>query len=383
MKLVNRLGTLTIIASALLISQLAQAEDDWNNPEWANSAWYIGAGGGRTKSNIDQDRLIRSLINGGATSVVFNSDERDTGYKIFLGKQLNKNFALEGGYFDLGKFGFNAITTPPGTLNGNVTFRGVNLDLLGQLPLSERFSVYGRVGATYIKSNANFSGDRLFAVPNANPSERKFNPKVGLGMEYKFTEALAVRGEVERYRVNDAVRNRGDVDFYSVSLVYKLGKPASKPYVAPERAPDPAPAPIVQNTAPTPPPVQPAPAPVPVSEKVSFAAEALFDFDKSVLKPQGQTALDDLLVKLQGMNTEVMVTVGHTDSVGSDTYNQKLSVRRAEAVKAYLVSKGIDPTRVYTEGKGEAQPVADNKTAEGRAKNRRVTVEVVGTRTVK
>ncbi len=121
---------------------------------------------------------------------------------------------------------------------------------------------------------------------------------------------------------------------------------------------------------------------MPVSEKVSFAAEALFDFDKSIVKPVGMAALDDLLSKLQGMNTEVMVTVGHTDSIGSDEYNQRLSLRRAEAVKAYIVSKGVDGARVYTEGKGESQPVADNKTAEGRAKNRRVTVEVVGTRTM-
>ena len=92
-------------------------------------------------------------------------------------------------------------------------------------------------------------------------------------------------------------------------------------------------------------------------------------------------ALDELLNKLQGMNTEVMVTVGHTDSIGTDAYNQKLSMRRAEAVKAYIVSKGVEQSRVYTEGKGETQPVADNATAEGRAKNRRVTVEVVGTRT--
>ncbi|MFD2271132.1 OmpA family protein [Undibacterium arcticum] len=107
---------------------------------------------------------------------------------------------------------------------------------------------------------------------------------------------------------------------------------------------------------------------MPVSEKVTFAAEALFDFDKSAVKPEGKAALDDLLAKLQGMNTEVMITVGHTDSVGKAAYNQKLSIRRAEAVKAYLVSKGIDASRVYTEGKGKTQPVADNKSAQGRAK---------------
>ena len=113
---------------------------------------------------------------------------------------------------------------------------------------------------------------------------------------------------------------------------------------------------------------------------MTYAADAFFDFDKAVLKPEGKAKLDDLTDKVKGINLEVIIAVGHTDSVGTDTYNQKLSVKRAEAVKAYLVSKGIEKNRVYTEGKGEKQPVADNKTAEGRAKNRRVEIEVVGTR---
>lgn len=136
-----------------------------------------------------------------------------------------------------------------------------------------------------------------------------------------------------------------------------------------------APAPAAQ-----PAPAPAAAAPAPTSEKVTFAADAFFDFDKAVLKADGKAKLDDLTSKLKGMNLEVIIAVGHTDSVGSDAYNQKLSIRRAEAVKAYLVSKGIEANRVYTEGKGEKQPVADNKTAAGRAKNRRVEIEVVGTR---
>ncbi|CAN7547592.1 OmpA family protein [Variovorax sp. LjRoot290] len=129
-----------------------------------------------------------------------------------------------------------------------------------------------------------------------------------------------------------------------------------------------------------------APAPVPpaapavAASKVTFAADAFFDFDKSVLKPEGRAKLDDLVSKIRDVNLEVIIAVGHTDSIGTDAYNQRLSVRRAEAVKAYLVSKGIERNRVYTEGKGEKQPVADNKTKEGRAKNRRVEIEVVGTR---
>jgi OmpA-OmpF porin, OOP family len=121
-------------------------------------------------------------------------------------------------------------------------------------------------------------------------------------------------------------------------------------------------------------------APVAAASKVTYAADAFFDFDKSVVKPAGKAKLDDLVAKIKGINLEVIIAVGHTDSIGSDAYNQKLSVRRAEAVKAYLVSKGIEKNRVYTEGKGEKQPVASNKTKEGRAKNRRVEIEVVGTR---
>jgi len=134
---------------------------------------------------------------------------------------------------------------------------------------------------------------------------------------------------------------------------------------------------------PPPPPVKPKPAPAkpkPVAEKVTLAADVLFDFDKSVVKPAGKAKLDDLANKVRAINLEVVIAIGHTDSIGSDAYNQKLSVRRAESVKAYLVSKGVEPNRIYTEGKGEKQPVASNKTKDGRQKNRRVEIEVIGTR---
>ena len=152
--------------------------------------------------------------------------------------------------------------------------------------------------------------------------------------------------------------------------------------IVPPAPPAPAPAPVAAP-APAPKPA-PAPAPAPaVASKVTYAADAFFDFDKAVLKPEGKAKLDDLVGKVKGINLEVIIAVGHTDSVGTDAYNQKLSVKRSEAVKAYLVSKGIEKSRVYTEGKGEKQPVADNKTKEGRSKNRRVEIEVVGTRSSK
>ncbi|NDH58100.1 MAG: OmpA family protein, partial [Betaproteobacteria bacterium] len=143
-------------------------------------------------------------------------------------------------------------------------------------------------------------------------------------------------------------------------------------------APAPAPAPAAAP-APAPAPAAPPPA-APMSEKVTFAADTFFDFDKSVLKPAGKSMLDDLVGKIGMMSLEVVIAVGHTDSVGSNQYNQKLGARRAAAVKAYLVSKGVAANRIYTESKGETDPIASNKTAEGRSKNRRVEVEVVGTR---
>ena len=161
-----------------------------------------------------------------------------------------------------------------------------------------------------------------------------------------------------------------------------IAKPAAAAAAAP--APAPAPAPAVE--APSAPaaaaePMAPAAAAAPTSEKVSFSADAFFDFDKAVLKPEGKAKLTDLVAKLQGTDIEVIVATGHTDWTGSDAYNMKLSMRRAQAVKAFLVSKGIPAARVFTEGKGERQPIADNHTREGRAKNRRVDIEVVGKQT--
>lgn len=122
------------------------------------------------------------------------------------------------------------------------------------------------------------------------------------------------------------------------------------------------------------------PAPASVRQAVVIQADALFDFDKSVLRPDGRKSIDDAIGKLRGVDLEMVIATGHTDSVGTDAYNQRLSERRAAAVKDYLVSKGIPASKITTIGKGESQPVATNKTAEGRQKNRRVDIEFKGVR---
>jgi OOP family OmpA-OmpF porin len=138
--------------------------------------------------------------------------------------------------------------------------------------------------------------------------------------------------------------------------------------------------------APTPP-APPAPvAPAITSQKITYQADTLFDFDKAILKPAGKEKLDDLASKIQGLNLEVVVATGYTDRIGSDKYNDRLSLRRAQAVKAYLVSKGIEANRIYTEGKGKRNPVTTGCNQKNRkqliaclAPDRRVEVEVVGT----
>ena len=136
-------------------------------------------------------------------------------------------------------------------------------------------------------------------------------------------------------------------------------------------------------------PAAPAATPKPAAQKVTLAADALFDFDKAVLRNEGKAKLDDVTGKLKGIKLEVIIAVGHTDRIGSDKYNQKLSEKRAEAVKAYLVGKGVEPNRVYTEGKGEKQPVTGDKCGKSEKKSkklieclqpdRRVEIEVIGT----
>ncbi len=133
----------------------------------------------------------------------------------------------------------------------------------------------------------------------------------------------------------------------------------------------------------------PKPAPKPVADKIKLAADTLFDFDKATLRPDGKAKLDELVAKIKDLNVEVILAVGHTDRIGTVAYNQRLSERRAEAVKKYLVSKGVPANRIYTEGKGKSQPVTGNKCDKIKERkaliaclqpDRRVEVEVIGTK---
>jgi OOP family OmpA-OmpF porin len=160
---------------------------------------------------------------------------------------------------------------------------------------------------------------------------------------------------------------------------------APPPAPAPAPAPKPAPAPAAAPPAPVPAPM-PAPAPAPVPQKVTLKADVLFNFNRSSLTPADRAKLDDLAGRMSALNVEVVIATGHTDPLGSSEYNQKLSVRRADSVKSFLMSKGVDADRIYAEGKGETQQVKACPKSMSRparikclAPNRRVEIQVVGT----
>jgi OmpA-OmpF porin, OOP family len=324
--------------------------------------YYGGVGVGQSRASIDEGRIGATLLGAGLTMDSMSRDQRDTGYKLFGGYQINRHFGLEAGYFNLGKFGFNATTTPAGTLGGQIKLDGLNLDLVGTLPLSQRWSALGRVGAQYARARDSFNGTGAVSVLNANPRESKVNYKVGAGLQYAFSPSFLMRGEVERFRVNDAVGNHGDVNLFSVSLVFPFGRePVSVPRARVE------PAPVMAVAAPAPPPPPPAVvaaapvaavvAPLP-RKRVSFSADSLFTFDESGLRREGKAELDTLAQELKSTRFEVVTVEGHTDRLGSGPYNHTLSTQRAEVVKGYLVSSGgIDATKIRAVGKGETVPV--------------------------
>jgi OOP family OmpA-OmpF porin len=117
-------------------------------------------------------------------------------------------------------------------------------------------------------------------------------------------------------------------------------------------------------------------------ETITFGSDELFDFDRAELKAPARAKLDELAVKMQGAQITAIHVIGYTDGIGTDAYNDKLSERRANSVRDYLVSKGVNPNQIDTEGRGKRNPVASNATKEGRAQNRRVDVKVEGSRTI-
>jgi OOP family OmpA-OmpF porin len=353
-----------------------------------DSYYYGGLSAGASRARIDEERITGGLLSRGLTTSGFDKDESGVAFRLFGGYQFNRYFAVEGGYFNLGKFGFTSTTVGAGTLAGEMKVQGLNIDVVGTLPITERFAALGRVGATYARTRDNFTGTGAIGVADPSPSKSGAGFKLGVGLQYAFTPAFMVRGEAERYRIDDAVGNKGDVNAFMLSLVFPFGRssaPAPREVATPAYVPPPAPPAAV--IAPPPQPLAAAPSP----QRVSFSADSLFGFDQSVVRPEGKAALDNFARQLSGSRYDVVTVEGHTDRLGAAAYNERLSLKRAETVRTYLVTSGsLDPSRVKATGKGSAEPVTKPDDCRGSNRSakliaclqpdRRVEVEVSATR---
>lgn len=361
---------LGFIALAAVTSPLTLAAD-----YSSDAGWYLGGNIGQSRAEISEARIVNNRTSTSfSAGEVIGTDNIDRGYKLFGGYQFNEHFALEGGYFNLGEFDFTSNVLPQGagTFSGNVKVKGINIDAVGFLPITDRLSAFGRVGLNYAENNSEFSGTGFVVPQKSHTSDRDSNPKFGVGLQYAFTENLSMRLEAERYRINDIGNHKAQIDLISAGLVYRFGgHPTPTPVAVIAPAPAPTPAPVV---------VEP---PAPVFEKYTLSATELFGFNSSAVNlPQHK--LEEIATALKTPNSPKKVVItGYTDRLGSDAYNQKLSEERAIAVKEYIVSRGIDADRLVAEGKGEADPVVvcndKNKAAliECLKPNRRVEIDQV------
>jgi OOP family OmpA-OmpF porin len=357
MKVARASTMLGLVATTIIASPFAMAQDP---------GWYGGGNIGRSRSEFNEAQTASGQLGGGFTTTTITKDIHDTGFKVFGGYQFNNYFALESGYFDLGKFSFNATTLPVGALNGTTKVKGLNFDVVGLLPFTEKFSGLGRVGVTQTQSSASFSGGGAAAAINSSPRKYDTDYKYGAGVQYSFTKMVGLRAEMERYRVNDTVGHKAMIDLVSVGVVVRFAKKA--PATVPVAAMPPSPESAVVET--------PVLVVVPVPAKTQQYCTILdiqFEIDQDDMQREEKEKLGVVGTFMTKYPDTTGVIEGHSDNVGSPEHNLELSQRRAESVVGYMVDTlHIDPTRLKAIGYGDTRPLADNNTEEGKRKNRRI-----------
>lgn len=354
-RIMKTIGAISVVSAALVAGPVAAADE---------SGWYGGLGLGQSRAKIDDDKISAGLAGAGITVTSIDDEEQDFGYKVFGGYKFNRNFALEGGYFNLGEFGFKADTSPTGTFTGNIEADGFNIDAVGIMPLSPKFSAFARVGAQRAQANDTFAGTGAVVAANGNPSKTDTNYKAGLGLQYDFTKRVGMRGEWERYRINDAVNSHGDVDMLSVGLVVKFGGDKSEPAPAPARkaaAPVKKAAPVLVVV------------PVKKTERYCSILDIQFEINNDDIQREEKEKLAVLGTFMKKYPDTTAVIEGHTDNVGTTEQKQQLSQHRADSVVKYLVDDlRIDPARLQARGYGDTRPISENDSDDGKRLNRRI-----------
>lgn len=345
----------TMLILALLGGHAFAADD---------SGWYLGGNLGQSQANIDDDRIIDSLATSGFTTTALDDDERDLGYKVFGGYKLLPWFAIEGGYFDLGEFDFSATTVSAGTLSGSLKTRGLNIDPVFILPITQRFSAFGRAGLTYAQTRSTYASSGAVTTPPSS-DEREMGYKFGAGVQYDITERLGLRLEAERYQVDEGAAKRGGLDLFSAGLIYRFygsRTAAPAPAAATKPAPKPTPAPVLVV--------------VPVSVRTQQYCSILdiqFEINQDEIQREELERLGVVGTFLKKYPDTTAVIEGHSDNIGAADHNLKLSQRRAESVVTYLTDTfAIASPRLQAIGYGDTRPLASNDTEIGKRLNRRI-----------
>lgn len=310
---------------------------------YEENGWSMGMNIGKSSATIDSASIQSSLENNGFDVSSIEEDKRNEGYKIYLGYQFGPYLALEGGYFDLGDFKFLANTQPETNFRGKTELKGWNLDLVGILPVTERFSAFARVGVTQNESDTRFGSNGLIATEAYNSDDNYTKHKFGVGLQYDLSAAFTIRLEAERYRMDDLVGNIGDLDLYSLGLVYRFGH-YQRTYQA-SAAPEPARRAVAVT--------EPAMAKEP---EVLVLEDVHFNFDTAELNENTKVILRQHVQTLKA-NPQARVRIaGYTSASGTAEYNQALSERRAQAIKAFLILEGVEASRFKTVGFGQTNP---------------------------
>ncbi|WP_323896553.1 porin OmpA [Aeromonas veronii] len=334
---------ITLLVTGLLAANAQAAGQD--------NTWYGGAKLGWSNFyGIDESNAL----------TLGNETNDALGAGVFGGYQINKNLGLELGYDYLGNYKYDAVKSGA-AFSDEVTAQLAQLTLKLGFPVTDNLDLYGRVGGGYgwadTKSDV-YKDDSRFVVVGALGAEYAFNLDWAARLEYQYSTPYGSR---------DDTGLRMDNGLLSLAALYRFGQ------VAPV-APAPAPA--------------PAPEPVMVEKQFTLSSDVLFDFNKATLKPEASQALDSLYSQIEEARPKdgVATVIGHTDRIGSDAYNQKLSEQRAQTVANYLVGKGIPAAKINVEGRGKSSPVTgDSCVSKSKrelivclAPDRRVDVKVEG-----
>jgi OOP family OmpA-OmpF porin len=341
---------MAISLAAMVASPVLLAQD--GNKYDLTSNWYGGLNIGQTYESINDGAIANQELGGGLTSLT--DDDRDNGYKLFAGYQLNDNFAVEAGYFDLGQFGSRAIKDQVGALKTRTKTKGFNVDLVGSMPMTEKLSAFARAGVHYSEAKDRFQGSDNVVVTDRHRRERDTDMKWGGGLQYDFTQKFAMRLEAERYAINDVIGNNGKINLYSLGALYRFGEQNA----APARAATPEP--VTQRSA-------------KLSEEYCSMLDIQFPINNDEIQREDFERLAVVGTFLKKYPDTRAVVEGHTDNVGTPEANQMLSRDRAESVMNYLVKEQrVASNRISAIGYGDTRPIADNSTEDGKRANRRI-----------